>query len=170
VRVGVLASVAHRTPPRGYGPWEQVASTIAEGLVARGHEVTLFATADSATGGRLVSAVPTGYEEDRSLDAKVCEYLHDATAFAHRDKALMLTLINAWDDAAEAPRHVAWTEAFWRDIQPRTSGAYVNFLEDEGRDRIREAYPMLTRQRLAAIKGRYDPENLFRGNQNIRPA
>jgi glycosyltransferase involved in cell wall biosynthesis len=83
VRVGVLASVAHRTPPRGYGPWEQVASTIAEGLVARGHEVTLFATADSATGGRLVSAVPTGYEEDRSLDAKVCEYLHDATAFAH---------------------------------------------------------------------------------------
>ena len=83
MRVGVLASVAHRTPPRGYGPWEQVASTIAEGLVARGHEVTLFATADSLTGGRLVSAVPTGYEEDRSLDAKVCEYLHDATAFAH---------------------------------------------------------------------------------------
>ena len=83
VRVGVLASVAHRTPPRGYGPWEQVASTIAEGLVARGHQVTLFATADSVTGGRLVSAVPTGYEEDLSLDAKVCEYLHDATAFAH---------------------------------------------------------------------------------------
>ncbi len=83
MRIGVLASVAHRTPPRGYGPWEQVASTIAEGLLARGHDVTLFATADSLTGGRLVSAVPTGYEEDLGQDAKVCEYLHDATAFAH---------------------------------------------------------------------------------------
>ena len=51
LRVGVLASIAHRTPPRGYGPWEQVASTLAEGLVALGHEVTLFATADSITAG-----------------------------------------------------------------------------------------------------------------------
>jgi FAD/FMN-containing dehydrogenase len=118
--------------------------------------------------GRMSS--PFGAVQLRALGGAMARVPSDATAFAHRDKALMLTLINAWDDAAEAPRHVAWTEAFWRDIQPRTSGAYVNFLEDEGRDRIREAYPTLTRQRLAAIKGRYDPENLFRGNQNIRPA
>ena len=44
VKIAVLASIAHRTPPRSYGPWEQVASTLAEGLVARGHDVTLFAT------------------------------------------------------------------------------------------------------------------------------
>ena len=49
----MLASIAHRTPPHGYGPWEQVASTLAEGLVALGHDVTLFATADSLTTARL---------------------------------------------------------------------------------------------------------------------
>jgi glycosyltransferase involved in cell wall biosynthesis len=80
LRVGVLSSIAHRTPPRDYGPWEQVASTIAEGLVRRGHDVTLFATADSRTAGRLHAVAPTGYEEDRTLDAKVCEGLHIAAA------------------------------------------------------------------------------------------
>ena len=83
MRVGVIASVAHRTPPIGYGPWEQVASTLAEGLVARGHEVTLFATADSLTAARLVAVVPAGYEEDPGVEPKVAEYLHDAAAFAH---------------------------------------------------------------------------------------
>jgi len=77
----MLASIAHRTPPRGYGPWEQIASTLAEGLVALGHEVTLFATADSRTAGRLHATAPTGYEEDRTLDAKVEEGLHIAAAF-----------------------------------------------------------------------------------------
>ncbi len=81
MRIGVIASVAHRTPPRGYGPWEQVASTLAEGLVALGHEVTLFATADSRTAGRLHAEVPTGYEEDLTLDAKVAECLHVAAAY-----------------------------------------------------------------------------------------
>jgi glycosyltransferase involved in cell wall biosynthesis len=77
----VLASIAHRTPPRSYGPWEQVASTLAEGLVARGHEVTLFATADSQTAGRLHAEAPTGYEEDPTIDVKVCESLHIAAVF-----------------------------------------------------------------------------------------
>lgn len=81
LRIGVLASVAHSTPPRGYGPWEQVASTLAEGLVALGHDVTLFATADSATAGTLHAVAPAGYEEDPGLDAKVCEHLHIAAAF-----------------------------------------------------------------------------------------
>ncbi|MDT7548422.1 MAG: hypothetical protein QOE84_816 [Actinomycetota bacterium] len=81
LRIGVLASIAHRTPPRSYGPWEQVASTIAEGLVARGHDVTLFATADSRTAGRLHAVVPTGYEEDPRIDAKVSGGLHIAAAF-----------------------------------------------------------------------------------------
>jgi glycosyltransferase involved in cell wall biosynthesis len=83
VRIGVLASIAHRTPPRSYGPWEQVASTLAEGLVARGHEVTLFATSDSVTAGRLSAVAPTGYEEDDLYDAKVYEGLHIANAFEH---------------------------------------------------------------------------------------
>ena len=77
----MLASIAHRAPPRGYGPWEQVASTLAEGLVRRGHDVTLFATADSVTAAELHAVAPTGYEEDRALDAKVLEALHISGAF-----------------------------------------------------------------------------------------
>ena len=83
MRIGVIASIAHRLPPRDYGPWEQVASTLAEGFVARGHEVSLFATADSETSARLHAVVPSGYEETADLDAKVCEALHNANAFEH---------------------------------------------------------------------------------------
>ena len=67
--------------PRSYGPWEQVASTLAEGLVERGHDVTLFATADSLTRARLHAEAPTGYEEDPTIDVKVCESLHIAAVF-----------------------------------------------------------------------------------------
>ena len=81
LRIGVLASIAHRTPPRDYGPWEQVASTLAEGLVALGHDVTLFATADSVTAGRLHAEAPRGYEEGSGYDVKVYEGLHIAAAF-----------------------------------------------------------------------------------------
>jgi glycosyltransferase involved in cell wall biosynthesis len=81
VRIAVLASIAHSVPPRSYGPWEQVASTLAEGLVARGHDVTLFATADSTTTGTLHAVAPAGYEEDSSVDAKVYEALHIAAVF-----------------------------------------------------------------------------------------
>jgi glycosyltransferase involved in cell wall biosynthesis len=76
MKIAVLAPVAWRTPPRHYGPWEQVASNITEGLVAHGLDVTLFATADSITGGKLDAIVERGYEEDRSQDAKVVECLH----------------------------------------------------------------------------------------------
>ena len=86
LRIGVLASIAHRTPPREYGPWEQVASTLAEGLVALGHEVTLFATADSRTAARLHAEAPRGYEEDPGVDAKVYEGLHNAAAFERADE------------------------------------------------------------------------------------
>ncbi|MBS1522093.1 MAG: glycosyltransferase family 4 protein [Bacteroidetes bacterium] len=76
MRIAVLAPVAWRTPPRRYGPWEQVASNITEGLVAKGLDVTLFATGDSITSGKLDSVIKQGYEEDRSQDAKVVECLH----------------------------------------------------------------------------------------------
>jgi len=76
MRVAVLAPVAWRTPPRHYGPWEQIASNITEGLVANGIEVTLFATGDSITTAKLDAVIKCGYEEDRSQDAKVVECLH----------------------------------------------------------------------------------------------
>jgi glycosyltransferase involved in cell wall biosynthesis len=82
-RVAILSPVAWRTPPRQYGAWETVAGNIAEGLVDRGWDVTLFATADSITRAHLHAVVDKGYEEDRSIDPKVAEYLHIAEAFEH---------------------------------------------------------------------------------------
>ncbi|MCC8409759.1 glycosyltransferase family 4 protein [Mucilaginibacter sp. UR6-1] len=76
MKVAVLAPVAWRTPPRHYGPWEQVASNIAEGLIKLGVDVTLFATGDSITAGKLEAICEQGYEEDRNQDAKVLECLH----------------------------------------------------------------------------------------------
>jgi glycosyltransferase involved in cell wall biosynthesis len=83
MRVAVLAPVAWRTPPRHYGPWEQVASNIAEGLIKLGVDVTLFATGDSITAGKLLSVCDTGYEEDRTQDAKVLECLHISNLMEH---------------------------------------------------------------------------------------
>ncbi|WP_346317782.1 glycosyltransferase family 4 protein [Chitinophaga sp. YIM B06452] len=76
MKIAVLSPVAWRTPPVHYGPWEQMASNIAEGLVAKGWDVTLFATGNSQTAGKLESICEKGYEEDRSQDAKVLECLH----------------------------------------------------------------------------------------------
>jgi len=76
MKVAILAPVAWRTPPRHYGPWEQIASNIAEGLIKRGVDVSLFATGDSITAGKLYSVCDSGYEEDRTQDAKVLECLH----------------------------------------------------------------------------------------------
>jgi glycosyltransferase involved in cell wall biosynthesis len=81
LRVAVLSPISWRTPPRHYGPWEQFASLLTEGLVARGVDVTLFATADSLTTAHLVGTIPTGYSEDPTLDAKVWESLHISEAF-----------------------------------------------------------------------------------------
>lgn len=76
MKLAILSPVAWRTPPRTYGPWELIASTIAEGMVNAGLDVTLFATGDSTTRGTLESVISRGYEEDKSVDAKVAECLH----------------------------------------------------------------------------------------------
>ena len=82
-RVAILSPVAWRTPPRRYGAWETVASNITEGLVARGWDVTLFATRDSITRAQLHGVVDRGYEEDPAVDPKVAEHLHISEAFEH---------------------------------------------------------------------------------------
>jgi FAD/FMN-containing dehydrogenase len=114
---------------------------------------------------------PLSLAQIRPLGGAFARVPKDATAFAHRDQAYMLALINDWDgpDAGDAAVHHAWLHDFWRAVRPFGSGVYVNFLEAGERDRIREAYPGDTYERLAAVKRRYDPTNLFRHNQNIRP-
>lgn len=81
MRIAMLGAISWRTPPRAYGPWELVTSLLTEALVARGVDVTLFATLDSDTAGKLDGVAPRGYSEDPSLDAKVWEALHVAHLF-----------------------------------------------------------------------------------------
>jgi glycosyltransferase involved in cell wall biosynthesis len=82
MKIAMLAPIAWRTPPRHYGPWELVTSLLTEALVARGVDVTLFATQDSVTAGKLEGVVPHGYEDGPGLDAKVWEYRHLSHFFA----------------------------------------------------------------------------------------
>ena len=81
MRIAMLAPISWRTPPRHYGPWELVTSLLTEALVARGVDVTLFATADSVTAGTLAGVCPRPYSEDPTIDAKVWELLHVAHVF-----------------------------------------------------------------------------------------
>ena len=86
MRIAMLSPVAWRTPPRDYGPWEQVVSLLTEGLVRRGVDVTLFATADSLTTATLHAVIARGYEEDSGPEPKVLECLHIAEVFEHADE------------------------------------------------------------------------------------
>ena len=92
----------------------------------------------------------------------------DTTAFAHRDRNHFVAVINVWFDTAQdrAP-HEAWTAALWEQIRDEGSGVYVNFLEAEGPDRVREAYPHGAYERLQAVKAAYDPQNLFHANHPV---
>jgi glycosyltransferase involved in cell wall biosynthesis len=81
IRVAVLSPISWRTPPRHYGPWESVVNLLSEGLVQRGLDVTLFATGDSQTSGKLVAVCPHPYSEDLSVNPKVAECLHISEVF-----------------------------------------------------------------------------------------
>ncbi|MGE5617693.1 MAG: glycosyltransferase family 4 protein [Sphingomonadaceae bacterium] len=83
MRIGVLGPISWRVPPRHYGGWELVTHNLVEGLVARGHQVTLFATADSETSARLLSVCPRPLSEDPTLSPRMYETLHTALAFEH---------------------------------------------------------------------------------------
>jgi FAD/FMN-containing dehydrogenase len=94
----------------------------------------------------------------------------DATAFAHRKSRIMVNVAALYERPDQAPLHEPWVTGLAAALKQRDSGAYVNFLVDEGEARIRDAYPGKTWDRLRTIKRRYDPTNLFRLNQNIPPA
>ncbi len=93
----------------------------------------------------------------------------DETAFDHRDSLYNLAIVGRWIDPAEADPHIAWTRDSLDAMNPYARGVYVNYLGEEGDARIRSAYGDAKYQRLLALKNTYDPTNLFRLNQNIRP-
>ncbi|MFC2137954.1 glycosyltransferase family 4 protein [Bacteroidota bacterium] len=86
MKIAILSSIAWRTPPRKYGPWEQVTSNITEGMVEKGIDVTLFATGDSITKGRLASVCEHPYAEDTHIDPKVAECLHISNLMEKTDQ------------------------------------------------------------------------------------
>jgi len=93
----------------------------------------------------------------------------EATAFAHRQSKIMVSLAAFYTGPEDRARRAAWVANFAASLRQDDTGVYVNFLSDEGAPRVREAYPGLTWYRLAGIKARYDPTNLFRLNYNIPP-
>jgi len=92
----------------------------------------------------------------------------DATAYAHRQTPFVLNIHTRWRDPADDERCLRWVRAFHAATEPFAQGVYVNFLSDEGADRVRAAYTPAVWDRLVALKRRYDPDNLFRLNQNIQ--
>lgn len=105
----------------------------------------------------------------RVLGGAVARVPVEATAFAHRQEPIMVNLAAFYDGPEERAVRQAWVDAFGEALRQGSSAAYVNFMGDEGRARVRDAYPGETWDRLRAIKARYDPDNLFRLNQNIPP-
>jgi FAD/FMN-containing dehydrogenase len=92
-----------------------------------------------------------------------------ATAFAHRQSRIMVNLAVFYTGPEDKILRQAWVTDFAAALYQGNAGAYVNFLGDEGEERVRAAYPKSTWDRLRKIKARYDPTNLFRLNQNIPP-
>jgi hypothetical protein len=93
----------------------------------------------------------------------------NATAYAHRKARFIMNVHTRWADSSDDTKCLNWARDIWEATKPCASGVYVNFISDEGADRVRDAYPKDVWERLVKIKDKYDPENFFRMNQNIRP-
>jgi FAD/FMN-containing dehydrogenase len=105
----------------------------------------------------------------RVLGGAIARVPVEATAYAHRKSRIMVNVAAFYDGEADRPAKEAWVTELSGALDQGDAAAYVNFLADEGEARLRAAYPGATWDRLAAIKSRYDPENLFRLNQNVPP-
>jgi FAD/FMN-containing dehydrogenase len=104
------------------------------------------------------------------LSGAVGRVPENATAFAHRNAPIVLNIISLWEDVAQNQKNIDWTRQLYNALEPFSTGAvYVNFLGEEGEDRVRAAYGPKHYERLAALKKKYDPNNFFRLNQNIKP-
>jgi FAD/FMN-containing dehydrogenase len=106
----------------------------------------------------------------RVLGGAMARVSAEATAFAHRDRGVMINIAAIYENPDEAEEHTRWADEFTAKLQKGVPGVYVNFLADDSKARIHEAYPERTWARLRAIKRTYDPTNVFRVNSNILPA
>ncbi len=117
------------------------------------------------------SGAPFAAVQIRVLGGAIARVPADATAYGHRKEKIMAMVVSFSDGTPEtAKKRAEWAGKVAAELNPKWGAGYVNFIFDEGPDRIRAAYPGKTWDRLREIKKRYDPENLFRLNQNIPPA
>ena len=146
----------------GYRP-VSVARTIFTEDVDQAAAETILERIKSAT-------APMPVVQLRVLGGAMARVPADATAFAHRTRRIMGNVAAMYQDADERAHHQAWVDELASELSGGDPAGYVGFLGDEGEARARAAYPGATWERLAAIKATYDPENLFRLNQNVSPA
>lgn len=106
-----------------------------------------------------------------ALGGAVARVGEEDTAYSYRSAPLILNVNARWEDPTDGERHVEWARSLWDAMQPFSAGGvYVNFMGDEGEDRVRAAYGESKYRKLSALKAAYDPDNFFRLNQNIKPA
>jgi FAD/FMN-containing dehydrogenase len=132
---------------------DRIDAGAAETIVDRLHEAT----------------APMAVTQIRVLGGAMARVPEDATAFAHRERRIMVNVAAIYERPEDRLAHEIWVAGLATELSDG-GGAYVGFLADEGEERVRAAYPGSTWDRLAEIKARYDPDNLFRLNQNIPPA
>ena len=132
-------------------------------------ELTDAAIDDIALGAKEMTS-PLSAVHLHHLGGAVARVPEGATAYAGRRSAYTFNIIPAWQDGSTSATHIAWTRALYDLAAKHSNGSvYVNFLGDEGPDRVRAAFGAEKFAKLGQIKRRYDPENIFRFNQNIRP-
>jgi FAD/FMN-containing dehydrogenase len=105
-----------------------------------------------------------------SLGGAIAHVGEDDTAVSHRNAAFDVMVSSTWADPADDDRHMGWARRFHGAMAPFSRGVYINNFGSEGEERIRAAYGPTKYERLVALKHRYDPDNVFRHNQNIRPS
>ncbi len=115
------------------------------------------------------SEAPMRVAQLRVLGGAMARVPDDATAFAHRSSRIMVNIAAFYEGAQERHEREKWVSGFADAIRQDDTGAYVNFLSDEGDARVHDAYPGPNWKRLQSVKQCYDPTNLFRLNQNIPP-
>src|SRR5690606_3433508 len=117
----------------------------------------------------MADANPLSFIQIRALGGAMARVAPDETAFAHRSSDYLVAIVGAWAEGEDRQPVVDMVEDVYARVRPYGNGTYVNFLQYET-DRLGDAYPPATLARLREIKRRYDPENLFKMNQNILPA
>lgn len=164
-----IADMVQEMPyPEIYGPEDEEYRplAVARTMWADGFDQT---TAETILGFLEESDAPMRVAQLRVLGGAMARIPNDATAFAHRDRKMMINVASFYEGPDDRGRREEWVSDFVKALSNGDLTGYVGFLADEGQDRVRAAYPGATWDRLRRIKATYDPDNLFQLNQNIPP-